>query len=263
MNFLYRALFKHLMLSAVRSHQDAGRPALAGYAFDLITAKIHLDGRFAHRELSALERHVFPQLEPGGICLDVGANIGNHAVNFAGVFDHVHAFEPNEKALDLLRINARLRPNVTVHPVGLSDRSHVLEVIQPAFNLGGTGASATNGNPLDEKVALQLNALDEMQLPLDGKRITFMKIDVEGHEPEVIRGAAQTLSDHSPVLGIEVDRRSVQDGSSPALDAAQALGYTHMYAMRRGRAARFRAVDRPTARNYPLLLLSKSELNFD
>lgn len=263
MNFLYRALFKQLMLSAVRAHQRAGRPALAGYAFDLITAKIHIDGRFAERELTALETHLFPLLDRKGICLDIGANIGNHAVSFADHFHHVHAFEPNAKALALLRINAKLRANITVHGVGLSDQKRQLEVVQPAFNLGGTGASATNGSPQDEKVQLDLVALDDLALALDGRPVSFIKIDVEGHEAEVIQGAARLLREQAPVLGIEVDRRSIRNGSSPALLAAEALGYRHMYAMGRGRLGRFRAVGRAAARNYPLLLLSKTPLALD
>jgi FkbM family methyltransferase len=261
MRLLYRTILKQLMQSTVRAHRDAGRPALAGYAFDHITVKIHLDGRFAQQELATLEKCLFPQLDLTGVCLDIGANIGNHAVNFADYFAHVHAFEPNEKALDLLRINAKLRNNITIHPIGLSDQRQTIEVVQPAHNLGGTGASAT-GTADDTLVDLKLKALDAIELDLAGRPITFVKIDVEGFEAEVIKGAAGTLAMHRPVIGMEVDRRSVNGGSSPAIDAAFELGYTHMYAMMRGRSMRIRTVERAAARNYPLLLLSMDPLTF-
>ena len=262
MNPIYRALFKHLVLSAVRAHRKAGRPALAGYAFDHITLKMHIDGRFADRELSSLEQLLFPQLAPAGVCLDIGANIGNHAVSFADHFDHVHAFEPNRKALDLLQINARLKPNITVHGVGLSDRAQTLDVVQPMYNLGGTGENADSPDGLDNHVNLDLITLDSVDMDLSGKPITFVKIDVEGHEAEVIRGASDTLAKYRPVIGMEVDRRSVDDGSSPALEAANALGYAHMYAMQRGPLLRFREVSKAAARNHPLLLLSMDPLTF-
>lgn len=260
MNPIYRTLFKHLVLSAVRAHRKAGRPALAGYAFDHITLKMHIDGRFADRELSALEQRLFPQLAQETVCLDIGANIGNHAVNFADFFAHVHAFEPNRKALDLLHINARLKPNITVHEVGLSDRAQTLDVVQPMYNLGGTGENANSRDGQDDHVELQLVPLDSMDLDLDGKAIAFVKIDVEGHEAEVIKGAAATLAEHRPVIGMEVDRKSVDGGSSPALDAAHALGYAHMYAMQRGPSLRFKEVTKAAARNHPLLLLSMTPL---
>lgn len=262
MRLIYRALFKQLMQSAARSHRLAGRPALAGYAFDHITLKMHIDGRFAYRELDALEHQLFPKLDADTVCLDIGANIGNHAVNFADHFHHVHAFEPNRKALDLLEINARLRPNITVHSVGLSDHRHTLSAVQPEGNLGGTGASAS-GSASDQRVELPLVPLDGVDLALNGRAISFVKIDVEGFEAEVIRGAAQTLTTHRPVIGMEVDRRSVNGGSSPALAAALELGYTHMYAMRRGGRARFRAVSNAVERNYPMLLLSTVPLEFE
>lgn len=249
------------MQSNVQLHRDAGRPALAGYAFDHITVKMHLDGRFAHHELATLEKCLFPQLDSDGVCLDIGANIGNHAVNFADYFAHIHAFEPNTKALDLLYINAKLRRNITVHPVGLSDQEQTIEVAQPAHNLGGTGASAT-ANTSDIRVQLPLVPLDSLDLGLSGKRIVFAKIDVEGSEAEAIKGAAKTLKEHRPVLGMEVDRRSVNGGSSPAISAALDLGYEHMYAMPRGRSMRIRQVGRAAARNYPLLLLSMDPLQF-
>ncbi|MCX7557983.1 FkbM family methyltransferase [Sulfitobacter sp. F26204] len=262
MRLIYRALFKQLLQSAARSHLVAGRPALAGYAFDHITLKMHIDGRFAYRELAALEQQLFPHLDSNSICLDIGANIGNHAINFADYFQHVHAFEPNRKALDLLEINARLRPNITVHPVGLSDHCHTLKAVQPEGNLGGTGANAT-GAPQDQSVDLPLVPLDGVDLDLGGRDISFVKIDVEGFEAEVIKGAAKTLATHRPVIGMEVDRRSVNGGSSPALAAAFELGYCHMYAMQRGRSMRFRAVNNAVARNYPMLLLSMVPLTLD
>lgn len=261
MRLLYRTLLKYMLDAAVRSHRAAGRPALAGYAFDHITVKILLDGRFAARELAILEKWVFPRLAPGGICLDIGANIGNHSVAFADQFEHVHAFEPNPKALDLLQVNAKLRPNITVHPIGLSDRTETLEGVQPAHNLGGTGV-ATASRREGTAVTLPLFPLDEVAFDPGGARIRFVKIDVEGFEEQVIRGAANTLREHRPVIGMEVNRKSITKGSSPAINAAYDLGYHHMYAMSRRRTTQIRKVDKAAAKNHPLLLLSMDPIAF-
>ena len=265
MNLLQRALLKSLLLSAAREHRRADRPLLAGYAFDQITLKMHLDGRFADGELRALEEQLFPRLPQGGICLDIGANIGNHAVAFAAAFAHVHAFEPNPKALDLLRINAALRDNISVHATGLSDAPQTVEVIQPAGNLGGTGMTAAFKDARDgatgQRVELSLERLDDLALGGPEGPLTFVKIDVEGHEEEVLAGAAETLSRDFPVLALEIDRRSVRDGTTPAVETARRLGYRHMAGLGRGPRPRFTPVERLAARNYPLLLLSTGPLD--
>ena len=250
-----RALLKSLLLSAVKEHRAAGRPQLAGLAFDHITAKIHLDGRFADAEIAALERHVFPKLAKG-TALDIGANIGDHAVAFAPHFYAVHSFEPNTRALDLLRLNAKLAGNITVHGFGLSNSDQTLTVTEPEGNLGGTGSHARGGG---REVKLPLRTLDSAlpELGLTGP-ITFAKIDVEGHEPQAIQGAQATLSEHKPVLGLEIDRRQVTSGTSPAVEAASALGYTKLFELGSGGLEHITSLK---AKNYPLLLLTaKDEL---
>ena len=69
-------------------------PQLVGFAFDAITCSIHLDGRFEKDELRLLEESVFPKLESNTICLDIGANIGNHSLAFSPFFEYIIALEP-------------------------------------------------------------------------------------------------------------------------------------------------------------------------
>lgn len=57
--------------------------------------------------------------------LDIGANIGVTAIIFAARAKQVHAFEPAPRALRLLKLNAA--PNVTVHPVALSDHAGTVQ----------------------------------------------------------------------------------------------------------------------------------------
>ena len=86
---------RHLM-RLNREHLSR-HPQVAGFSFDLITALIHLYGRYEDDELTFLEQRVFPHLAPNGTCLDVGGNIGNHAVAFAPHFGHVLTFEPHPR----------------------------------------------------------------------------------------------------------------------------------------------------------------------
>lgn len=261
---LTRLLFKRLISSRNRKHLKEGRPQLACFAFDLITTKIHVDGRFEDRELSALETLVFPFLPRDGICLDIGANIGNHAVAFSRHFRHVHAFEPNPNVFRLLDINATLCPNVTAWHMGLSDREDTIEVVEERGNVGATAINGTPRRSGGNRVAFQLVTLDSHAPRLGEGRITFVKLDVEGHEPEVIAGARQTLARHRPVVGFESLRDNRTDGDCPTLQMLREAGYVHFHEIRRGAlpgsAPRLVKLAAFKNRNYPMLIASMDPL---
>ena len=87
-------------------------PPLALFNYDLIGRHIVCDGFYELALLECLENHVFPKLKTRSICLDIGANVGNHSAFFSPIFDRVIAFEPNLRAFKLLEANAMLFENV-------------------------------------------------------------------------------------------------------------------------------------------------------
>ena len=144
----------------------------------------------------------------GGVFVDVGACIGNHALYFAAFCDPelVIAIEPVTTSRKLMRSNLRL--NVPMHKVviaqcaiGSESSTGKMEMFEPqrVRNVGMyklvKGASVFV-KPLDQLL------LDE--LSLDPKEITVVKIDVEFSELEVLRGATRLLREGSPALFIEV-----------------------------------------------------------
>ena len=265
---LSRLILKTLLLRQNRRHLMQGRPRLVGFAFDHITAKLHIDGRFEDEDLTALERFVFPKLKPGGVCLDIGANIGNHAVAFAPHFAHVHAFEPNPNVCAVLQINAKLRDNITVHNLGLSDSEALVDVIENPINTGGSGlgrSSALGGETVQFKVV----PLDSLSLDLPAP-ISFVKIDVEGHEAPALSGGVKLLSKHRPVIGMEISRHTVADGKNPALQVLKDLGYAHFYELPKPRGLRrignrmpsgLQKVDQLDRRNYPIFIAAYDPLD--
>lgn len=233
--FLDRALLKYLLARRNAKHLRAGMPRLVGFAFDQITTKIHIDGRFENAELTALEQLVFPKLPSQGICLDIGANIGNHAVVFAGHFAKVHAFEPNLKVFRALQINASLRGNITPWNLGCSDAAAEIEVVENQMNLGGTGIGLLGGSFAGERVRFKVIPLDQHDFLQPEEKLAFVKIDVEGHEAEVIRGASGLLAQHLPVVAIEIHRTKIANGSNETIEALRGLGYKHLYEVTRRR----------------------------
>ena len=159
-------------------------------------------------EFSELEARLFAQLiPPGGVALDIGANIGAHSVPMArivGPAGMVVAFEPQRVLYQMLCANLALNslPNVWSFWAGAGRENGSLRVppldYHATNNFGGISlGSGEHGE------AVQILPLDGMTLP----NCHFIKIDVEGMEREVIAGARATIGKFRPLLYVENDRQ--------------------------------------------------------
>jgi FkbM family methyltransferase len=154
---------------------DVGEPA----CFPLVKF-----GRFPHW---ADDEALIERLSPRDVVVDVGANVGAMTRLFARTAQVVHAFEPSPKALRFLKANAP--SNTVIHPVALSDFTGAAKFAErESFDLSSFA---------DEGIEVPVRTLDSF-----GLKPSLIKIDVEGFEPEVIRGARETLK-HSPLILFE------------------------------------------------------------
>ncbi|WP_393963258.1 FkbM family methyltransferase [Roseovarius sp. S4756] len=157
---------------------------------------------FEEEELKALQDHV----KSGAHIIDIGANIGNHAMFFATRMQaaRVVVIEPNPLALAPLVANVlvnRLENVITLDllGVGLSDGSATgFGMKRHDRNLGATKMFAGKGS-------LEVHAGDDL---LEGEDPDLIKIDVEGMEMKVLSGLAKTIASHRPVLLVEVDEEN-------------------------------------------------------
>ncbi len=143
---------------------------------------------------------------PGAI-LDVGANIGNHTLFFAAVLQRdTIAVEPVPENRALLEENLRLNglsERVNVLPYALGDETGHVALRRQSETNHGTFAV---GGEVGDEVTAELHRLDD--LARDGvlpATIAFMKIDVEGFERAVLRGAANLIERCQPMLSIECE----------------------------------------------------------
>lgn len=152
-----------------------------------------------------------------GVIVDVGAHIGNHTVFFAEYLPHtaIHAFEPWADNRELLERNVARFPEVQVHPLALSDRRRQFPMMADA-NLGHVRAAE---HPADVQQTPQAVPLDELELT----DVTLLKIDVEGHEPQVLAGAALTIARSRPLILIEDWTRGTYVGLPELLPYRQAV----------------------------------------
>ena len=238
---------RYIALKYLNSQSDVYRkqyPQVVGYTFDLITNLIMVDGRYENEQLEALKKHIFPKLKHRRICLDIGANIGNHALFFADQFDLVHAFEPHPRTAKILTLNAELSGNIRVHPFGLSDQEAVIQAAAIPGNVATTQIGRSDSS--EESVELNIKPLDMVSEIADLNTIDLIKIDVEGHELEALRGAEQTIRNCQPIIISEALQSDVDDGTTEAMEFLRLLGYGHHYTLRSNRP--FSSAPKPIAR---------------
>jgi FkbM family methyltransferase len=135
--------------------------------------------------------------------LDIGAHIGLYTVELAKLAKRVHSFECSPKSFNYLCANIALRNlnyKVTTYPTALSDKpGRTPYYIRDPGDGGGNGISFF---PLQDStvatVDVPMTTLDAYEL----SNINFIKIDVEGHEEQVLRGGVQTLqrNGYPPIL---------------------------------------------------------------
>jgi FkbM family methyltransferase len=139
----------------------------------------------------------------GKVAIDIGANIGNHALYLSDVFQQTHCFEPNPIAVARLRENIALNhiESISVHPIGLSSRDAELPFsFNSEGNLGKSGfVDASSAGTEMLRVVNGDAYLRGLQLP----SIDFVKVDVENHELEVFRGLRETIANYRPVITFE------------------------------------------------------------
>jgi FkbM family methyltransferase len=141
-------------------------------------------------------------LEPDSDCLDAGAHAGSILREMARIAPHGRhvAWEPLPEFADRLR---QAHPGVEVRQAALSDRAGEREFAHVLADPGWSGfvARPTPAGGAVETIAVRTERLDDA-LP-EGIAPAFLKIDVEGAEEEVLRGALETLRRHRPVIALE------------------------------------------------------------
>ena len=143
-------------------------------------------------------------VKPGDIVVDAGAHIGTHSIplsKMVGASGRVYAAEPF--FINTLRNNVKLNEGemmgpVTVLPYALSNNNgKVFMSINNAHNGSSMIVSKNTGTMVETRT------LDSL-LSLETGKISFIKMDVEGHEKEVLQGAKDVILKHKPVIFIEI-----------------------------------------------------------
>lgn len=151
--------------------------------------------------------------------IDVGAHIGLWSFNLAQRFEMVHAFEPVAEHRECFAKNVRAE-EVVLHDCALGlEEGHVRMVV-------------TDGSSGDSKVlvgdwpgdVVEMHTLDSFGI----RNVDFIKVDCEGYEENVLRGAEQTILEWKPTIIVEQKREMASRfGLQPlgAVEYLKGLGY--------------------------------------
>jgi len=148
-------------------------------------------------------------LRPGMVFLDVGAHVGYYsllAVSELGGQIHVHAFEPvdNTHRAFCENVERNRLQNIRVNKLIVSDtRSPQSIYVHESWNSGVSSIFFREGSTCrpEEVESITLDAYCARE---NLARVDVIKLDVEGHELSVLKGAVETLAQRRPVLLMEV-----------------------------------------------------------
>lgn len=169
----------------------------------------------------------------GAVTVDVGASWGlfsYHLARKVGGSGTVFSYEPhplNKAALEKL---ASARPNVHFRPVAVSDTAGSADMQVPVFGNRHVTAQSSIAHGFEgqhgvrvEKVTVPTVRLDD---EIGGRPLDFIKVDVEGHEVSVLRGASALLREYLPPMLIEIEQRHLDHPIGDVFAEIEDIGYT-------------------------------------
>lgn len=190
----------------------------------LIGWAVHFFGSYEPEVRAAIKRH----LGPGGVALDVGANVGWHTLLMAviaGPSGRVYAFEPNDSTRGRLleAVAANHFTHVVVDARAVAARSGAIGFQAPRAGhfWDGTGRLVAEPAPSDRRV--DCVTLDQLVVQEGIDRVDLVKIDVEGWEFSVLRGAARLLATRRPAIIFEYDPAYVSRPGGTAAELSEWL----------------------------------------
>jgi FkbM family methyltransferase len=155
-----------------------------------------------------VKKFILKHIDQFSVFIDIGACIGDYSIMLAKMNKKCHAFELIPGNFDALRRNIELnclRDRIKSYPCGLGMVNYRTNY---TFNPVNTGASKVDENSVQGYEAVEIRTLDSFidTMEIDPKERVLVKIDVEGMEADVIRGARNFIHIHENITFIVEDK---------------------------------------------------------
>ena len=172
--------------------------------------------------------------------LDIGVYKGVYSYEISKYAKTVHAFEFNPIIFPFLNRNLyKIINNIKLYNFGLSNQNNKTTLRIPIrnklakeenyeefFEMGRATIHANNEFNEFRTFNVNVKKLDDMQFE---NSISFIKIDAEGHEIEVIKGAIKTINKNKPILLVEIEKRHSKKKVIDSINFINSLGYKSYY----------------------------------
>jgi len=214
-------LLNQVLMKRIAERRRQGHPQLAVYAQDLIGQAINVYGWWELEQLTLLREFVLSTRGRGGAMLDIGANVGNHSVFMRDMFDEVHAVEANPRTFRLLQFNLEPYSHLKAHLFAASDEAGTLRFQVEAINVGASHVVHAEQQSSGAAAVIEVKACIVDAVIRTERPVSLVKIDVEGHELQAIRGMAELLQRDAPCVVFEQQAGDFLHGTSP-------VSYTHL-----------------------------------
>lgn len=176
-------------------------------------------------------QYLIKNLGPNDVFYDIGANFGFYTYLAADLCRETHSFEPMPWLADVVKGNIRKNDTITVNATALSDTSGTTD-----FYITDASAMVSTINPsvVAQYASLDTHTFKNIRVPtmtLDAyvathTKPTFMKIDAEGAEEQIIRGGRDFFAANAPVIAMEVwGKGNEWELSMRAVDMLRNMGY--------------------------------------
>lgn len=138
------------------------------------------------------------------VIIDVGANVGNYSIKYAKNYPNamIWAFEPCEKTYDKLCENIYMYKNILSCKIGLGSKQQTA-ILNEYLSSGDNSILYNKNEKFQKRQRIGIIRLDDfLEGRNDMQKIDILKIDVQGYEMEVLKGAIETLK-HTKLIFIE------------------------------------------------------------
>jgi len=167
-----------------------------------------------------------------GTVIDIGAHVGISVLHWAQHFQHCVAYEPMPDHFDCLTENTQHLPQVERFNYALSNQQRTVKAAYRTIkNSGSFQLLDDHYQQPNKKLPRQIYNIESHRLDeFDFCNVGLIKVDVEGWELEVLKGAVETIRKHQPVMLIEFtggsSKKSLHSYSvDEYLELIDALGY--------------------------------------
>ena len=190
------------------------------------------------QEIGLLDMVINKKLES----IDVGVYRGVYSYQMSKLSSHVHSFEPNPLIYPYLEKNLkRIISNMTLYNMALSDKSEIVDLKVPkrfkvlikknyeeAFKLGLATIHKENSLGKNQFSMFKVKA-EKLDNIIQNRKIGFIKIDVEGHERNVLIGAEMIIKKYKPNLLVEIEERHTNEKIENILGFINDFGYNSFF----------------------------------